>query len=68
MVSRDFLLVPAESDANVVIHVLLEGQQAYPESRLQLAADLAEQRGAREELRAAALLRQVAEERKVAAR
>jgi excisionase family DNA binding protein len=68
LVSRDFLLVPAESDANVLIHVLPEGQQAYPEARLQLAADLADQRGAREELRAAALLREVAEEHGVAAR
>lgn len=64
-VSRDFLLMPADSDANVLIHVLPEAQQAYPESRLQLAADLAEQRGAREELRAAELLREVAEERGV---
>ena len=61
--SRDFLLTPAESDANVFIHVLPEGQRAYPSSKLLLAADLAEQRGPREELRAAELLREVTEER-----
>ena len=60
--SRDFLLMPADSDANVVIHVLPEGQQAYPQSKLLLAADLADQRGPREELRAVELLREVAEE------
>jgi excisionase family DNA binding protein len=60
--SRDFLLMPADSDANVVIHVLPEGQQAYPDSKLLLAADLADQRGPREELRAAELLREIAEE------
>ena len=59
--SRDFLLMPADSDANVVIHVLPESQQAYPQSKLLLAADLADQRGPREELRAAALLGEVAE-------
>ena len=59
--SRDFLLMPADSDANVVIHVLPEGQQAYPQSKLLLAADLADQRGPREELRAGELLREVAE-------
>lgn len=62
-ISREFLLMPADADANVVIHVLPEEQKAYPESSLQLAADLAEQRGPREELRAAELLREVAEER-----
>ena len=59
--SRDFLLMPADSDANVVIYVLPEGQQAYPQSKLLLAADLADQRGPREEVRAAELLREVAE-------
>ena len=58
--SRDFLLMPAGSDANVIIHVLPEGQQAYPQSKLLLAADLADQRAPREELRAAELLREVA--------
>ena len=59
--SRDFLLMAADSDANVVIHVLPEGQQAYPQSKLLLAADLVDQRGPREELRAGKLLREVAE-------
>lgn len=60
--SQDFLLMPADSDANVVIHVLPDGQKAYPDSKLLLAVDLAESRGPREELRAAELLREVAEE------
>jgi excisionase family DNA binding protein len=59
--SRDFLLMPADSDANVVIHVLPEGQRVYSDSKLRLAADLADQRGPREELRAGELLREVAE-------
>lgn len=59
--SRAYLLMPAEEDANVVIHVVPEGQRDYRESRLRLAADLAEQRGPREELRAAELLHEVAE-------
>ncbi|MFT3874104.1 MAG: hypothetical protein QM714_15920 [Nocardioides sp.] len=59
---RAFLLMPAADDGNVVIHVLSEGQRAYPDSKLRLAADLADQRGAREELRAAELLREVSEE------
>ncbi len=66
--SQDFLLMLADSDANVVIHMLPEGQQAYPESKLLLAADLAEHRGPREELRAAELLREVAEGRAVVRR
>jgi excisionase family DNA binding protein len=61
---RDYLLMPADADANVVIHVLPDGQDAYPESKLQLAVDLAELRGPREELRAAELLHEVAMERK----
>jgi excisionase family DNA binding protein len=55
--SEDFLLVPAERDANVVVHVLPEGRRAYPDSRLMLAADLAEHRGPREERRAVEFLR-----------
>jgi hypothetical protein len=43
--------------------VLPHGQKAYPGSRLLLAADLAEQRGPREELRAAELLHEVTQER-----
>ena len=61
--TKKFLLIPADSDANVVIHVLPAGQKTYPQSKLLLAADLAEQRGPREELRAAELLHEVAEER-----
>ena len=60
--SRDFLLMPADSDPNVVIHVLPDGP-AYPESKLLLSIDLAEHRGPREELRAAELLHEVARER-----
>lgn len=63
-VARDYLLVPAEGDANVVIHVLPDGQESYVDSKLLLAVDLADQRGPREELRAAQLLRDIAEERK----
>ncbi len=66
--SRDYLLIPADDDANVVIHVLQHGQRAYPDSRLRLAVDLAEQRGPREELRAAELLHDVADERNGAKR
>lgn len=67
-VSREYLLVPAEADANVVIHVLPEGQNAYPGSKLLLAVDLSDQRGPREELRAAELLHDVAVERRAARR
>lgn len=56
--SADFLLVPAERDANVVLHIHPSGQRIYLESRLLLAADLAEHRGAREEWRAVELLRE----------
>jgi hypothetical protein len=59
----DFRLMPAGRDANVAIHVLPEGQKAYPQSRLLLAADLADRRGPREEARAAELLHQIAEAR-----
>jgi excisionase family DNA binding protein len=64
--AEEFLLMPADSGANVVVHVLPHGQKAYPGSRLLLAADLAEQRGPREELRAAELLHEVAQERETA--
>lgn len=63
--AREYLLMPAEAEANVVIHVLPVGQKAYPGSKLLLAADLADQRGPREERRAAELLREVAVVRKV---
>lgn len=59
--SDDFLLVPAERDANVVLHVLAEGRRPYPESRILVAADLAEHRGPREERRAVELLRESGE-------
>lgn len=68
VVARDFLLMPAEADANVVIHVLPEGQKSYADSKLLLAVDLAERRGPREELRAAQLLREIAKERGVVKR
>ena len=61
--SRDYLLLPTEADANVVIHVLPEGQKSYVGSTLLLAVDLADKRGPREEFRAAELLREVAVER-----
>src|SRR5690606_4750403 len=58
--SNDFLLSPGNEDANVVIHVLPEGQKAYPEAKIRAAADLADYRSPREELRAAELLHEVA--------
>lgn len=58
--SDHFLLAPAEQDANVVLHVFPDGQHPYPESPLLLAADLAEHRGPREELRAVELLDEAA--------
>jgi excisionase family DNA binding protein len=64
--TEDFLLMPASRDANVVIHVLPEGQKAHPQSKLLLAADLAERRGPREESRAVELLCQIAEARQEA--
>lgn len=67
-VSRDHLLIPADVDANVVMHVLPEGQKPYGDSTLLLAVDLADQRGPREELRAAELLREVAVERQAVKR
>jgi excisionase family DNA binding protein len=58
--ARDFLLMPADHDANVIAHVLPVGQESYLQSKLRLAADLAEHRGPREELRAVALLQELA--------
>ncbi len=63
-VAREFLLVPADAEANVVIHVVPPGRVSYPGSKLLLAADLADWRSPREELRAAELLREVALERR----
>lgn len=68
VVLKDYLLVEADRDANVVLHVVSDGQYPYPDSRLRLAADLAEQRGPREEARAAELLHELALERKAAER
>jgi len=65
-VVRDYLLVEADSDANVVLHVIPDVQYPYPESRLRLAADLAEHRAPREEARAAELLHELAMEWKAA--
>lgn len=57
---KGYLLVDADRDANVVLHVIPDGQYPFPESRLRLAADLAEHRGPREEARAAELLHELA--------
>ncbi|TNM43280.1 helix-turn-helix domain-containing protein [Nocardioides albidus] len=57
---KDYLLVDADRDPNVVLHVIPDGQHPYPDSRLRLAADLAEHRGPREEARAAELLHELA--------
>jgi excisionase family DNA binding protein len=65
---EDYLLVEADRDANVVLHVVSDGQYPYPDSRLRLAADLAEHRGPREEARAAELLHELALEWKAAQR
>jgi excisionase family DNA binding protein len=67
-VIRDYLLVERDEEANLVLHVIPEGQHPYPDSRLRLAADLAEHRGPREEARAAELLHELALERKAAER
>lgn len=61
-VVRDHLLVDADGDANVVLHVIPDGQHPHPDSLLRLAADLAEHRLPREEARAAELLHQLAAE------
>jgi excisionase family DNA binding protein len=67
-VLRDYLLVEADRDANVVLHVVSDRQYPYPDSRLRLAADLAEHRGPREEARAAELLHELALEWKASER
>lgn len=67
-VMKDYLLVEADRDANVVLHVIPDGQHAFPDARLRLAADLAEHRGPREEARAAELVHDLAVEWKEAAR
>ncbi len=67
-VLKDYLLVEADRDANVVLHVIPDGQYPFPDSRLRLAADLAEHRGPREEARAAELLHELALEWKTGER
>lgn len=57
---KNYLLVDADRDANVVLHVVPDRQYPFPGSRLRLAADLAEHRGPREEARAAELLHELA--------
>lgn len=59
-VVKDYLLVDADRDANVVLHVIPDAQDPFPASRLRLAADLAERRGPREEARAAEILHELA--------
>ena len=59
-VMKDYLLVDADRGANVVLHVIPNGQYPFPNSRLRLAADLAEHRRPREEARAAELLHELA--------
>ena len=67
-VLKDYLVVESDRDANVVLHVVADGQYPYPDSRLRLAADLAEHRGPREEARAAELLHELALEWKAGER
>lgn len=67
-VLKDYLLVESDRDANVVLHVVSDGHYPYPDSRLRLAADLAEHRGPREEARAAELLHELALEWKAGER
>ena len=67
-VPKDYLLVESDRDANVVLHVVSDGQYPYPDSRLRLAADLAEHRRPREEARAAELLHELALEWKAGER
>jgi excisionase family DNA binding protein len=59
---RDHLLVSSDADPNVIAHVVPSGHRGYSNSRLQLAADLAEHRSPREEARAAHLLYELARE------
>ncbi len=65
---KDYLLVESDRDSNVVLHVVADEQYPYPDSRLRLAADLAEHRGPREEARAAELLHELALEWKAGER
>lgn len=65
---KDHLLVESDRAANVVLHLIPEGQNPFPDSRLRLAADLAEHRRPREEARAAQLVHDLASEWKEAER
>lgn len=65
---KDYVLVDADRDANVVLHVIADRQFPFPDSRLRLAADLAEHRGPREEARASELLHELALDWKAAER
>jgi excisionase family DNA binding protein len=69
-VEREHLLLPSriEAEANVRLYILPEGQKAYPDSLLRLAADLSDVRGPREELRVIELLVEVAAALRVAGR
>lgn len=51
---------PGNSGPGHVARILPAGQRPYPSSRLLLAADLADSRSPREELRAAELVHEVA--------
>lgn len=62
-VVADYLLVSAERESNVVLHVVSPERPVDANARLLLAADLAEHRGPREELRAAEYVREAAERR-----
>ena len=58
--SKEYLLASSGEGVNVVMHVVPDGYRALQESKLQLAADLAEHRGPREEAKAVDLLRELA--------
>ncbi|RYZ65458.1 MAG: DNA-binding protein [Proteobacteria bacterium] len=67
-VVKDYLLVESDRAANVVLHVIVDGQNPFSQSRLRLAADLAEHRGPREEGRAAELVHKLAQQWKAGER
>lgn len=60
-VVADYLLVSAEHESNVVLHVVSPEYPVDAGALLLLAADLAEHRGPREELRAAEYLREASQ-------
>lgn len=59
---KEYLLASSGEGVDVVMHVVPYGYRAHRDSKLQLAADLVEHRGPREEARAVELLRALAEE------